>query len=216
MAIVDSGGDEDRNRLVLAFVGLGLVFRLGCYLLNYPLWWDRGVRRGESAPPGLPDLVRPLDYGSGLPPALPLGGTGVRPRPRVLGVVASLVSVRLHVASVPLFWVAASRVLRGRPLLVGRDFRGVRPPDPARRGCQAVCVGPPGRAGPPDAGDRLVAGSRRDPRLWLPGGARAVLLVASHPAAFVVAGMGFGDPGTGLVIARKGASIRPCWRMALL
>lgn len=184
---------EDRglNRIIWAFVGLGLALRLGMYLLNFPLWWDEAfvavnlLRRDFAA------LLLPLDYGQVCP---------------LLFLWAELASVRLlgfsewslrifpllcSLASVLLFRFAAARILRGSALLLAVAVFSVSI-HPIRHSADVK----------PYSADLLVAlilqtlaitwWSRPDKPacLWMLVVTAPVALLLSHPAAFVVAGIG--------------------------
>jgi hypothetical protein len=102
----------------MAFVVLGLLVRVVRYLLNFPLWCDESMLAANFLDRGYLDLLRPLDYRQVAP---------------VLFLAAELSAVKLlgfselalrlfpclcGVASVPLFWHVARRLLSGVPLLL--------------------------------------------------------------------------------------------------
>lgn len=102
----------------LGFVALGVMLRLSRYLLHFPLWCDETMIAANFLDRGYFDLLRPLDYRQ-VGPLLWLAVelTSVR----VFGF--SEWSLRLFpaacaVASVPLFYHVARRVLSGVPLLL--------------------------------------------------------------------------------------------------
>ncbi len=49
------------------FVGLGVLLRVGRYLLNSPLWWNEAFVAVNVLRRGYHDLLRPLDYGQVCP-----------------------------------------------------------------------------------------------------------------------------------------------------
>ena len=98
---------------IRGFVALGIGLRVGCYLLDFPLWWDEAFVAVNLLRRGYLDLLRPLDYGQVCP---------------VLFLWAELTAVRCwgsrsgrsgsfplacSVAGVVLFRFAAGLVLRG-------------------------------------------------------------------------------------------------------
>jgi hypothetical protein len=109
--------DRHITRLTWAFVGLGVVLRIGQYALNFPLWWDEAFVAVNLIRRDYGGLLHPLDYGQVCP---------------VLFLWAELTVVKLFgfsewtlrlfplvsaIGSVGLFLYAAGRVLRGVPLL---------------------------------------------------------------------------------------------------
>jgi len=55
------------NRALWTFVALGLMLRLGVYLLHYPLWWDEAFVGVNLLRRDFVGLLRPLDYGQVCP-----------------------------------------------------------------------------------------------------------------------------------------------------
>jgi hypothetical protein len=102
---------------VLAFVVLGVLLRVGHYLLNYPVWGDEAFVALNLPRRGYLELLQPLDYGQ-ICPILFLWAelTAVR----LLGF--SELSMRLYpllcgIASVFVFRHVAGRLFTGRALL---------------------------------------------------------------------------------------------------
>ena len=132
--------DSTIRRVTWGFVGLGLAFGSGAYLLDFPLWWDEAFLAVNLLRRDFAGLLRPARLRPGLPAAVPLGGAG---GVRILGF--SEWSLRLFpllcgLASVLAFRaVAAVRLLDGRAALVAvAVFAVVGPPDPPCGRPQAV------------------------------------------------------------------------------
>jgi hypothetical protein len=195
------GTEEDRlegtssvgrlNLAIRAFVVLGLFLRLAAYLLDYPLWWDEAFVAVNFLRRGFFDLLRPLDYGQVCP---------------LLFLWAELASVRLlgfsewslrlfplacALASVVLFRAASAQLLKGRALLLAVAVFAVAV-HPIRHAADVK----------PYASDLLVAlvllslamAWWREPvragRLWWLAAFAPIALLLSHPAVFVVGGIG--------------------------
>jgi hypothetical protein len=186
--------DERRlERLTWAFVVLGVLLRVGRYLMDYPLWWDEAFLAVNFIRRGYGDLLRPLDYNQ-VCPILFLG---------VELTVVKLIgfsegSLRLFplacaVASVVLFRHVAGRVVRGVPLLLAVAIFAVSF-HPIRHAADVK----------PYASDLLVAlvllapvlaGWRAPDRsgcLWTLAALAPMALALSHPAIFVAGGIAVG------------------------
>lgn len=177
--------------LTWAFVGLGVLLRVGRYALDFPLWWDEAFVAVNLLRRGYLDLLRPLDYGQVCPPLflwVELAAV------RLLGF--SSWSLRFFplacgVGSVFLFRHAAGRVLSGVPLLLATAIFAVSF-YPIRHAADVK----------PYASDLLAAlvllalaiEWLREPErpnwLWALAAAGPVAVALSHPAAFVAGGVG--------------------------
>ncbi len=184
-------GSDILARATWAFVVLGIALRVAAYLLDFPLWWDEAFVGVNLLRRGYGDLLRPLDYGQ-VCPLLFLWAE----RTAVLALGFSEWSLRAvplayAVASVPLFRCFAGRVVEGRTLLVAVAIFAVAN-HPIRHAADVK----------PYSADLLVAlilqwiavgwlrdPSRRGPLLAL-AVAAPVALLASHPAAFILGGLG--------------------------
>jgi hypothetical protein len=176
-----------------AFVGLGILLRLGRYLMDYPLWWDEAFLAVNFIRRGYLELLRPLDYSQVCPilflwveltvvKLLGFSEGTLRLFPLVCGV-----------ASVVLFRHAAGRVLRGVPLLLAVAIFAVSF-HPIRHAADVK----------PYASDLLVALAlltlalawwrAPDQAGWLLSLAALspVALAVSHPALFVAGGIAVG------------------------
>ena len=158
------------ERAILAFVVLGVLLRIGRYLINYPVWGDEACLALSFPRRGYLDLLLPLEYGQICP---------------ILFLWAELTAVKLFGFSemslrlCPLICGVGERLpvpTRGRPI-AGRSraaarrghLRRVDPSPPPQRRGQALrdrLAGGPGAAGP---GDRVVPVARAD-RLALDAG----------------------------------------------
>jgi hypothetical protein len=176
---------------VLAFVVLGVLLRVGHYLLNYPVWGDEAFVALNLPRRGYLELLQPLDYGQ-ICPILFLWAelTAVR----LLGF--SELSMRLYpllcgIASVFVFRHVAGRLFTGRALLFAVAIFAVSI-HPIRHSADIK----------PYASDLLMAllllaaavewyrspGSSR--WLWVLTAVGPVALAASYPAALVAGGIG--------------------------
>ncbi len=195
-------------RATWAFVGLGVALRLMRYLMDYPLWWDEAFVAVNFIRRDYIGLLRPLDYGQ-VCSILFLWSelTFVK----LLGF--SEWSLRLFplacaVASVLLFRHAASRVVRGVPLLLAvaifaTSFHPI---------VHAADV-------KPYASDLLAAlillamavEWRRAPEragwIWALAAAAPICLALSHPAIFVAAGTFVGLAPAVVFGGRRGVRI---------
>jgi hypothetical protein len=194
------------ERVITAFVVLGVLLRVARYALNYPLWWDEAFLAVNFIRRDYPDLLRPLDYGQ----VCPILFLGIE-----LTVVKLLGfsewSLRLFplacaVASVVLFRVAAGRVLRGIPLLLAVGIFAVSY-HPIRHAADVK----------PYASDLLaslallatVFGWLRAPERtgppWALAAVAPIAVALSHPSIFVAVGIALGLAPT---VARAGRSVR--------
>jgi Dolichyl-phosphate-mannose-protein mannosyltransferase len=180
---------ERIDRLVLAFVALGVVLRVGHYLSNYPLWGDEAFLAISFLRRGYLDLLLPLEYGQICP---------------ILFLWAELTAVKLFgfsemslrlcplicgVGSVFLFRHVAGRVLNGPAVLMAVAIFAVSI-HPIRHSADVK----------PYASDLLVAlgllalaiewcvSPQRTGWLWLLVGFAPFALAASYPAVFVAGG----------------------------
>ncbi len=197
----DSPWDErSGRRATWGFVGLGVALRVAYYLLDFPLWWDEAFVAVNLLRRGYLDLLRPLDYGQVCP---------------LLFLWAELAAVRLlgfsewslrlfplmaATSSVILFRVAAGRVIQGRGLLISVAIFAVAV-HPIRHGADVK----------PYASDLLAAvallalafaWARQPDRaapIWALAVAGPIAITLSHPAIFVVGGIGL-------------ATVRPAWK----
>ena len=178
-------------RATWAFVGLGLILRLGAFLLDFPLWWDEAFVAVNFLRRDYLDLARPLDYGQ-VGPLLFLWSELACVK--LLGF--SEWSLRLSpllgaLGSVVLFRSVASRLLEGRAMLLSV-------------GVFAVSIHPIRHAADvkPYAADLLVAlvllsrglaWSRDRDRasgLWSLVALVGLALLFSHPSVFILGGIG--------------------------
>jgi len=196
--------DRSLRRLCLALVGIGMALRLGFFLLDFPLWWDEAFLATNFLRRGFVGLLRPLDYGQVCP---------------ILFLWAELAIVRLFgfsewtvrlfpllcaLVSVPLFYFCASRILSDRALLLSLAIFAVSI-HPIRHAADLK----------PYSADLLVALSlqalaitwlRNPTRLywvWILVGLAPFCLLLSHPAVFVVAGVGLAMVGEALIVQKK-------------
>ena len=180
---------ERIDRLVLAFVALGVVLRVGRYLSNYPLWGDEAFLAISFLRRGYLDLLLPLEYGQICP---------------ILFLWAELTAVKLFgfsemslrlcplicgVGSVFLFHHVAGRVLKGPAVLMAVAIFAVSI-HPIRHSADVK----------PYASDLLVAlgllalaiewcvSPQRTGWLWLLVGFAPFALAASYPSVFVAGG----------------------------
>ncbi len=181
------------ERVIWAFVGLGVLLRIGRYAMDYPLWWDEAfvavnlIRRDYLA------LLRPLDYGQ-VCPALFLWAelTVVK----LLGFsewTLRLFPLVCAILSVVLFRRMAGSVVRGVPLLLAVAIFAVAY-HPIRHAADVK----------PYASDLLVALAlltlafewwrepQRDGRLWALAAVAPIAIALSHPAVFVAGGIMLG------------------------
>ena len=188
------GGTAGFNRATWAFVGLGVLLRVARYPMDYPLWWDEAFVAVNFIRRDYVDLLRPLDYGQVCPilflwceltlvKLLGFSEWSLRLFPLVL---------RRHQRRAVPSCGRSSRA-RGSVAAGGGDLRDLVPPDPSRRRCQAVCLGPASRTG--TARRSLSSGYVRPNEpvgcgSWRPIAPVAIAL--SHPAIFVAAGSFWG------------------------
>ena len=180
-------------RVTWAFVGLGVLLRIGRYAMDYPLWWDEAfvavnfIRRDFLA------LLKPLDYGQ-VCPALFLWAelTVVK----LLGFsewTLRLFPLVCGILSVVLFRRMAGSVLRGVPLLLAVAIFAVAY-HPIRHAADVK----------PYASDLLSALAlltlafewwrepQRTGRLWALAAIAPIAVALSHPAVFVAGGIMLG------------------------
>jgi hypothetical protein len=190
--------EPQRDRLDLrllrwswGFVGLGITLRLVAYLQNFPLWWDEAFLAVNLIRRGYLDLRTPLDYGQVCP---------------LFFLWVELFSVRLlgfnewalrlfpwicSIGGLILFRVVAGRMLEGRAVLLAVGVFAVSF-HPIRHGADVK----------PYATDLFVAlilqamalkwweRPEKTRWLWALAGFSPIALLFSHPAIFVVAGVG--------------------------
>jgi hypothetical protein len=176
-----------------AFVAIGILLRVIRYALNFPLWCDEAFLAANLIGRSYRDLLNPLEYLQICPILFLWIEHSVV---NFLGF--SELSLRLFpllcgVASVPLFFYTASRVVRGAPLLLAV-------------GIFAVSVYPIRHAAEvkPYASDLLLAlgmlalaldwlrARERTSRLWALAVFAPVALALSFPAIFVAGGISAG------------------------
>ncbi len=181
------------ERVIWAFVGLGVLLRIGRYAMDYPLWWDEAfvavnfIRRDYLA------LLRPLDYGQVCPVLFLWAELTVV---KLLGFTEW--SLRLFplvcaILSVVLFRRMAGSVVRGVPLLLAVAIFAVAY-HPIRHAADVK----------PYASDLLAALALltlafewwREPeragRMWALAAVAPIAVALSHPAVFVAGGIALG------------------------
>ncbi len=208
-----AGQDRTANgrrieRAILAFVALGVLLRIGRYLINYPVWGDEACLALSLPRRGYLDLLSPLEYGQICP---------------ILFLWAELTAVKLFgfsemslrlcplicgVASVFLFRRVAGRLLEGPALLLAVAIFAVSI-HPLRHSAEAK----------PYATDLLVAlgllalaiewyrSPERTARLWMLAGFTPIALAASYPAVFVAGGIGMALAPSVWRMRRRGSTI---------
>ncbi len=178
------------ERVIWAFVGLGVLLRIVRYAMDYPLWWDEAFVAVNFIHRDYAALLRPLDYGQVCP---------------ILFLWAELAVVKLlgfsewslrafplacGVLSVLLFRSMAGRVVRGVPLLLAVAIFAVAY-HPIRHAADVK----------PYASDLLAAlallalafewsrGPSRAGPMWALAAIAPIAVALSHPAIFVAGGV---------------------------
>ena len=192
-ACEDQTAARRRQRAIWAFVALGILLRIARYAMNYPLWWDEAFVSVNFIRRGYLDLLRPLDYGQVCPilflwaeltvvKLLGFSEWSLRLFPLVCGIV-----------SVVLFRYAASRVVRGVPLLLAVAIFAMAY-HPIRHAADVK----------PYASDLLAAlgllalafdwwlDPQRAGRMWALAAVAPLAIALSHPAIFVAGGIALG------------------------
>jgi hypothetical protein len=221
VAPVEVGGETGSAgwvaRATAGFVALGLLLRAARYLLNFPLWCDETMIAANFLDRGYADLFRPLDYRQ-VGPVLWLAAE--LSAVKVLGFSEQslrLVSAACALASVPLFWHVARRLMGGGALLLAVAVFAVSG-WPLRYAAEVK----------PYASDLFVALGvlalavewRRRPDstgwLWALAAAGPVAVGLSLPSLFVLGGVGLvlavpvwrtGRRGARLALAAFGAGV---------
>ena len=175
---------------VWAFVALGVVLRLGRYLLHFPLWSDEAYVAANLIDRGYTDLLAPLDFGQVCPPLflwIELAAV------KLLGFSEwslRLFPVLCGVGAVFLFRHVAARLFSGVPLLAAVGIFAVSYA-PVRHAVEVK----------PYASDLFVSLSllalalkwRAEPLqtrwLWLLTAATPIAIGLSYPAVFVAGGV---------------------------
>lgn len=190
---VGTRGDAATRRLsyaVWAFVLLGVVVRLGRYLLNFPLWCDEAYVAANFIDRGYADLLAPLEFGQVCPPFfLGIELTAVK----LLGFSEwslRLFPVLCGVGAVFMFRHVAARLLSGSALLAAVAIFAVSY-SPVRHAVEVKSY----------SADLLVSLAllaltlkwRIEPRqtrwLWALTAAMPIAIGLSYPAVFVAGGV---------------------------
>jgi len=113
------------SRLLAAFLLLGVAVRLNRYLLCFPLWGDEACLAANFINRGYAELLRPLDYY----PVAPVGFLWlIKTVVNVLGFneyTLRLLPAICGLLSVPIFYLAARKMLSGVPLLLSTGIFAV-------------------------------------------------------------------------------------------
>lgn len=176
--------------LTWAFVALGIMLRLGRYLLRFPLWGDECFLASNFIDRGFADLLGPLEYNMVAPPLYLWAELASVKAFGYNEWSLRLVAVICSVASLFVFRHLAARLLAGTPLLLAVGIFSVAY-YPIRHGCEVK----------PYAGDLLVAlllmtfcvewlrNPQRTRWLWALSAIVPLTLGFSFTAAFVAGGV---------------------------
>jgi hypothetical protein len=177
-------------RATWAFVALGVLLRIGRYLMDYPLWWDEAFLAVNFIRRGYLDLLRPLDYNQVCPILFLWIELTVVKLAGFSEWSLRFVPLACAGASVVMFRHVAGRAVRGVPLLLAVAIFAVSF-HPIRHAADVK----------PYASDLLVAlallapvfsGLRTPGRsgwLWRLTVIVPIALALSHPAIFVAGGI---------------------------